>query len=1219
MKAALSALVSKWFLGLVVVLVVSALIWVFGPRLAFDEARPFASEAARLVSIVVLLVLWGLFARRDAVSGIDKAETAASAPEAKGRAADAAPPAGPNPEEQRTITRELAAVDRMLRETMRQLRRAIGGVQFGGGWRYALPWYLVLGPQGAGKSMLLAHSTLSFPLAEPGTLPTERETIWAERAGLWLSDEAVFVEPPGDLFEDAATGGIAAQVWQGLLSALRRNRPRQPLNGIILALPLPDLLQRDEAQLRAAASHLRERLREVQNQTGQNLPVYLVLTQSDRLAGFEEFFDFLPADQRRQVLGITLPALGPAQGDTTTTSAAIAALAPEFEALIERLNQQVPARLHQEPDITRRGLAFAFPQQLALSRGALELFLGEVFRTSRYEDRRILRGVYFTSSEQGGDCVDLMRGAMVGLVPEAAVGRAGGWNAGIGRRDFFIASVLRDVVLRDATAIGLEPGHERRRRRRGAMASVAVVVLGGLVALAWRANYADTHRLIDQNLRAQAWASQVTSAMMEPAGLDRRIAVPDFDVVAQPLRGLRTSRDEITQEVSHRPARGLLGLYQGADVARSAAEAYENALRAQFLPRLLLHLEQRMVDPDLPMAQLYQLLRAYLILGGQGPMQRSDLQDAFSAEWLQLFPAASAEPLRAELAAHLQALSDLHLEPPLALDMAIVDHARARLSDTARGERGMSLLAGLAPIRALPPFRLSEVGGPLTARALARRSGASLQDGVPGLFTAQGFVTLGKPSVDAVALSMAREGWVMGLPADPASVVQETAELRAEILQVYAERYARAWEEVLADLGVVALLTPEQAAEALTILGGPTSPLRRIYVAAATQTDLMAAADAAAAESPVQGAVAAAGAALASAPAAGDVARAFGLPGVSDNRLVEQLVSDRFAPLRELVGPTGEGAQMVATLDRLRDAGQAFTRITNAAAPETAILALLDGSATDGVPLPALLANAAIALPQPLGATLGDLSDEVRSLGAREAQGMIAAQWSAQVAPVCNAITFQRFPLDPQADDQVTTEDFVALYGPGGLIDTFFTEKLAPLIDQSAQPWRWHAVRAGDLDFAADTPGFFQSVHIMRQALFPDGAGAPTVRFQLRPRTLDAAADRVNLQLGETRLSYAHGVREFTSFEWVAADDGSIRLFLTPPLPGQPDGITSSGPWALFAFLREAVVLPSELADRFLLRVPVGARSVSFELQSSSIANPFGRNLFAGLTCPDRL
>jgi hypothetical protein len=66
---------------------------------------------------------------------------------------------------------------------------------------------------------------------------------------------------------------------------------------------------------------------------------------------------------------------------------------------------------------------------------------------------------------------------------------------------------------------------------------------------------------------------------------------------------------------------------------------------------LLLHLEQRIVDPDLPLAQLYQLLRAYLILGGQGPMQRNDLHEAFSAEWLQVFPAASAEPLRAELAA----------------------------------------------------------------------------------------------------------------------------------------------------------------------------------------------------------------------------------------------------------------------------------------------------------------------------------------------------------------------------------------------------------------------------------------------------------------------------------------------------------------------------------------------------------------------------------------
>jgi type VI secretion system protein ImpL len=111
MKAVLSALISKWFLSLVAVLVLSALIWVFGPRVAFDEVRPFASEGARLVSIVVLLVLWGLFARRDAASGREGAAPASAAPDAKARGADApaaAPQAGPTPKSMRTIERELA-------------------------------------------------------------------------------------------------------------------------------------------------------------------------------------------------------------------------------------------------------------------------------------------------------------------------------------------------------------------------------------------------------------------------------------------------------------------------------------------------------------------------------------------------------------------------------------------------------------------------------------------------------------------------------------------------------------------------------------------------------------------------------------------------------------------------------------------------------------------------------------------------------------------------------------------------------------------------------------------------------------------------------------------------------------------------------------------------------------------------------------------------------
>ncbi|MEE8122764.1 MAG: hypothetical protein V3T93_01510, partial [Alphaproteobacteria bacterium] len=51
---------SGWFLTLIGILILSALIWFFGPLFAFADYRPLDGEITRLVVILVLLFIWGL-------------------------------------------------------------------------------------------------------------------------------------------------------------------------------------------------------------------------------------------------------------------------------------------------------------------------------------------------------------------------------------------------------------------------------------------------------------------------------------------------------------------------------------------------------------------------------------------------------------------------------------------------------------------------------------------------------------------------------------------------------------------------------------------------------------------------------------------------------------------------------------------------------------------------------------------------------------------------------------------------------------------------------------------------------------------------------------------------------------------------------------------------------------------------------------------------------
>ena len=1222
------ALFSWWFLGLVLTLILCALIWVFGPRLAFDDTQLLASEVARLIVIIVLLVIWGILSRlgaaRKAVPGDAEPATEGQGKPAEGAAKRDAQSHGPNPEEKRAIERERSAMRRRVAETMRILRRSSSGLGLGGRWRYQLPWYLVLGDRGAGKSALLAQSGLAFPLGEPGELPddVERETVWAERVGLWLSDDMVFAEPPGDLLEDAETQTVAGGAWAAFLEVIRRNRPRQPLNGIILTLALPEILQASPDELRERAKRLRNRLREA-GAHGAALPIYVVFSQADRLAGFDEFFDETPPEDRAQVLGVTLPT--PREGGGNP----LAALEPELEALIESLNRHVLERLHREPDITRRGLAFGFPQQLAMARAPLRTFLETLFRASRYETQPLVRGVYFTSAEQSGPPVDLLRNAITAPVPPAAGERASG--SGVGRRSYFIADLLRRILAGDSDTVGLDPRFERRRRARmsGVVLACAAAVLG--LGLAWYWNHTDTLTLLERNNRSMAEANQLTGTLKQLADENLVFDRPEFSALTPPLTVLRDGRDQLERTVAQRPWRTRLGLYRGQEIASASAKAYESALERQFLPLVMLHLEQRMADRERPDGQLYELLRSYLMLGGQGPFDADTIVANLRADWNEVLSGRERLELRQALEGHMAELVHTRITAP-DLNDEIVEFARDRLAEQPRGERGMDLLQALPEIRRLPGFRPADIGGPMTQRVLARRSGQSLQEAVPGVFTERGFRRTGKPAVDRIALALARDGWVMGLPDDPPAIASEAIDIREEILQVYAERYARAWEALLEDLTIRPFDAVDEAADNLSILGGSASPLRRIYVAAAAETDLVGGADAAAAEDDAEdgpdprAALAAAGQLSASAASmartigvGSDVARSLGLEGQDEDRVAERLVTERFGPLRELVGDNGEGAEMSALLDSFRDASREFTRLVHGPDREAAMLALLDGSGANGIPIPAALDMAAQSLPESLRETVSDLSRDIRSVGAQGAQEVIAETWAREVVPMCTAMTSGRFPFNPQSEDHISTEDFATLFGPGGVLDEFYSERLDGLIDQRQSPWRWRQDRAGDLGFAADTPHYFERVAAMRRVLFPNGAAAPTIRFQLRPQRLDAAADRVTFQIGEERMQYSHGVREYQSFEWEAADDGQVRLFLTPPLPNQSDGIRETGPWSLFRLLAQADVARSDAPDRFDLRFRLGDRTVSFDLRGSSVGNPFGANLFSELHCPDFL
>ena len=151
---------------------------------------------------------------------------------------------------------------------------------------YELPWYVIIGAPGAGKTTALVNSGLNFALDQKGSRSALRGIGGTRNCDWWFTDEAVFLDTAGRYTtqdSDAASDSVG---WREFLALLKKYRARRPINGVILTISAPDLLMRDQAARDAHVDAARQRLDELNRELRIQLPVYLMVTKCDLIAGF---------------------------------------------------------------------------------------------------------------------------------------------------------------------------------------------------------------------------------------------------------------------------------------------------------------------------------------------------------------------------------------------------------------------------------------------------------------------------------------------------------------------------------------------------------------------------------------------------------------------------------------------------------------------------------------------------------------------------------------------------------------------------------------------------------------------------------------------------------------------------------------------------------------------------------------------------------------------
>jgi len=338
---------------------------------------------------------------------------------------------------------------------------------------YDLPWYLVIGPPGIGKTTLIVNSGLNFP----GLTAAKRMrgTGGTRQWDFWFSTDAILLDTAGRyaLSEDRTE---AESEWFGCLELLRKNRPKGPINGLILGYSAESLATLDEAQLVHEARELRQRLDEMMDKLHWSFPVYVLFTKCDLISGFAEFFSSLSPAERQQVWGTAYAVEGPAGQPVGERFRA------GFAQLVRRLREFRIRRMGRLEQGDSWGRAFLFPEEFAALEHRAHLFIETLFEANPFKrETPIFRGAYFSSGRQMGRPFDTVISQIQSMLGGSRIVA----DVQPEKEDaFFVRDLFTRVLKGDRDLIGKTDAARRKSNRFQFAASTGLLALS-LLSSAW--------------------------------------------------------------------------------------------------------------------------------------------------------------------------------------------------------------------------------------------------------------------------------------------------------------------------------------------------------------------------------------------------------------------------------------------------------------------------------------------------------------------------------------------------------------------------------------------------------------------------------------------------------------------------------------------------------------------------------------------------------------
>ena len=301
---------------------------------------------------------------------------------------------------------------------------------------YVLPWYMIIGESGSGKTTAIESAQLSSPFAETNRvsgLSGTRNCDW------WFFEQAIILDTAGR-YAIPVDESRDKEEWQKFLTLLVKYRKKEPLNGLVVTISADKLLSGEPEALADDGRNIRRRIDELMRVMGSKFPVYVLVTKCDLVQGMTQFCDSLPENVLEQAMGVAKQNLKTdVRGFVTRVAEVIGERLGELRLLLlHRSSHTIQGPRRPKPDL------LLFPEEFQRLSQVLAPFVESTFQDNPYQETPLLRGIYFSSGRQEGTPYSHFLSSL-GLIEEKQV--LPGTSRGLFLHELFAGILPRDRKL----------------------------------------------------------------------------------------------------------------------------------------------------------------------------------------------------------------------------------------------------------------------------------------------------------------------------------------------------------------------------------------------------------------------------------------------------------------------------------------------------------------------------------------------------------------------------------------------------------------------------------------------------------------------------------------------------------------------------------------------------------------------------------------------------